>query len=57
MKIEHDLDDMLPPAEWGDFSLRLIEHGRRVCDAKRPRCSECTLADICPSAGKIVGAR
>jgi endonuclease-3 len=36
--------------------LRLIEHGRRVCDAKRPRCSQCTLADICPSAGRILGA-
>jgi endonuclease-3 len=57
VKIELDLDELLPPVEWGDFSLRLIEHGRRICDAKRPRCSECTLAGICPSAGKIVGAR
>jgi endonuclease III len=57
VKIELDLDDMLPPEEWGDFSLRLIEHGRRVCDAKRPRCSECSLAGICPSAGKVGGAR
>ena len=57
VKIELDLDELLPPPEWGDFSLRLIEHGRRVCDAKRPRCSECTLAGICPSAGKLVGAR
>jgi len=57
VKIELDLDELLPPPEWGDFSLRLIEHGRRVCDAKRPRCSECTLAGICPSAGKLVNAR
>jgi endonuclease-3 len=57
VKIERDLDALLPPPEWGDFSLRMIEHGRRVCDAKRPWCSECTLAGICPSAGKIVGAR
>jgi endonuclease-3 len=57
VKIELDLDELLPPPEWGDFSLRLIEHGRRVCDAKRPRCSECTLAGICPSAGKLVAAR
>ena len=56
VKIELDLDSMLPPEEWGDFSLRLIEHGRRVCDAKRPRCSTCVLAGICPSAGKILGA-
>jgi endonuclease-3 len=56
VKIEHDLGAIVPPAEWGDFSLRLIEHGRRVCDAKRPRCSACTLAGICPSAGKVGGA-
>lgn len=56
VKIEHDLGGIVPPAEWGKFSLRLIEHGRRVCDARRPRCSECTLAGICPSAGKVGGA-
>ncbi len=56
VKIEHDLGGIVPPAEWGNFSLRLIEHGRRVCDAKRPRCSQCVLADICPSAGRLVGA-
>jgi endonuclease-3 len=56
VKIEHDLGGIVPPAEWGDFSLRLIEHGRRVCDARRPRCSECILAGICPSAGKVGGA-
>ena len=56
VKIEHDLGAIVVPAEWGDFSLRLIEHGRRVCDARRPRCSECTLAPICPSAGKVGGA-
>ncbi|HEV7525508.1 MAG TPA: endonuclease III [Acidimicrobiia bacterium] len=56
VKIEHDLDALIEPPEWGDFSLRLIEHGRRVCDARRPRCSVCTLAGICPSAGKVGGA-
>jgi endonuclease-3 len=56
VKIEHDLGGIVEPTEWGNFSLRLIEHGRRVCDAKRPRCSQCTLADICPSAGRIIGA-
>ena len=57
VKIEHDLGALVPPEEWGDFSLRLIEHGRRVCDARRPRCDACTLAGICPSAGKVGGAR
>jgi endonuclease-3 len=32
------------------LSHLLIWHGRRVCDARKPRCGECTLADICPSA-------
>lgn len=50
VKVEHDLNAMLPPEEWGEFSLRLILHGRRVCDAKKPRCGECDLADICPSS-------
>lgn len=50
VKVEHDLNAMLPPEEWGEFSLRLILHGRRICDAKKPRCGECDLADICPSS-------
>jgi endonuclease-3 len=50
VKVEHDLGAMLPPEEWGEFSLRLILHGRRVCEAKKPRCGECDLADICPSS-------
>jgi endonuclease III len=53
VKIERDLDALVPPAEWGDLSLRLIEHGRKVCDARRPRCEACVLADICPSAFRI----
>jgi endonuclease III len=56
VKIEKDLGAIVPPTEWGDLSLRLIEHGRRVCDARRPRCSECALAGICPSAGRLPGA-
>jgi endonuclease-3 len=53
VRIEHDLGALVPPHEWGDLSLRLIEHGRRVCDARRPRCDACGLADVCPSAGKV----
>jgi len=51
VKVEHELNDMVPAAERGSFSLRLILHGRRVCDARRPRCHECVLASFCPSAG------
>jgi endonuclease-3 len=52
VKIELALNPMIPPDERGDFSLRLIEHGRQVCIARRPRCGDCTLAGVCPSAGK-----
>jgi endonuclease-3 len=49
VKIEHELNAMIPAAERGRFSLRLILHGRRVCVARKPRCGECVLADFCPS--------
>ncbi len=48
---EADLNVLVPRAERGRFSLRLIQHGRRVCVARRPRCGACVLADFCPSAG------
>ena len=50
VKVEKVLNAFLPPAEWGRFSLRLILHGRRVCDAKKPKCDICELEDICPSS-------
>ena len=50
VKIEHALNAMLPARERGDFSLRMILHGRRVCQARRPRCDECVLVEFCPSA-------
>jgi endonuclease-3 len=50
VRVEAVLCGYLPPDEWGGFSLRLILHGRRVCDAKRPRCDECVLEDLCPSS-------
>ncbi len=50
VKVEHELNAMLPASERGLFSLRLILHGRRVCTARRPRCAECVLNDYCPSA-------
>jgi endonuclease-3 len=53
VKIELDLNSMVPPEERGRFSLRLIEHGRRVCLARRPKCDMCVLAGVCPSAFKV----
>ncbi|CAN5713361.1 endonuclease III [soil metagenome] len=50
VKVELELNPMIPAAERGLFSLRLILHGRQVCVARTPRCGECVLADFCPSA-------
>lgn len=50
VKIELELNAFLPRSEWGKFSLRLILLGRRVCDARKPRCGDCGLAWMCPSA-------
>ena len=49
VKIERDLVKLVPRADWARFPHLLIWHGRRVCDARRPRCTECVLADLCPS--------
>jgi endonuclease-3 len=57
VKIELDLDGIVAPEARGELSLRLIEHGRKVCDARRPLCDQCVLADICPSAGKVGAAK
>jgi endonuclease-3 len=51
VKIEMDLRDLLPPGEWTRFSHRLIHHGRRICTARAPRCSECPLLRWCPQIG------
>lgn len=51
VKVERELDPMVPARDRGRFSLLLILHGRRVCPARRPKCDMCVLADICPSAG------
>jgi endonuclease-3 len=50
VKVESELCSYLSPGEWGPFSLRTILHGRRVCDAKKPRCAECGLEPLCPSS-------
>lgn len=50
VKVEAELNPMLPARERGMFSLRLILHGRRVCLARTPACHACALHDICPSS-------
>lgn len=50
VRIERDLAKLIPRRDWARFPHFVIWHGRRVCDARRPRCEECVLADLCPSA-------
>ena len=50
VKVELALNAMIPAAERGRFSLRLILHGRRVCPSRKPKCGECVLNDFCPSS-------
>jgi len=57
VKVEADLNALVPAGERGALSLRLILHGRRVCLARRPRCESCILSDFCPSSRLPVGAR
>jgi endonuclease III len=49
-KIEADLMKLIPTDQWTLFSHWLIWHGRRRCDARKPRCAECEVADLCPGA-------
>ena len=49
-KIEKDLMRVVPRDEWTDFSHQLIAHGRAVCQARNPKCDECPLSGLCPSA-------
>jgi endonuclease-3 len=49
-KIELDLMRLIPEDEWFDASYRIIDHGRAVCQAKKPRCAECSLSDLCPAS-------
>jgi endonuclease III len=49
VKVEHVLNGLVPAAERGAFSLRMILHGRETCVARKPHCDACPLADFCPS--------
>jgi endonuclease-3 len=56
VKIERDLQRVVPRADWARFPHLLIWHGRRVCDARKPLCEECILADLCPAARVVLGS-
>jgi endonuclease III len=49
-KVEKDLMAITPRQLWPRVSFLLIEHGRKVCDAKRPRCDACVVEHLCPSS-------
>jgi endonuclease III len=50
VKIERDLQRIVPRPDWGRFPHLLIWHGRRVCHARQPRCGDCVVNDLCPSS-------
>ena len=50
VKIERDLVRLVPREDWARFPHLMIWHGRRVCDARKPRCEDCVLVDLCPSS-------
>jgi endonuclease-3 len=51
VRVERDLVRVVPRPHWIVFSHRLIEHGRSTCMARKPRCEECPLSDLCPRVG------
>jgi len=52
-KIEEDLMSLLPKKYWRNFSGSAVLHGRYICIARKPKCGECVLNKICPSAYKV----
>jgi endonuclease III len=54
VKIEQDLSKLFPPERWTILAHLLIEHGRRICEARRPKCEICFLNDVCPSSRVLV---
>jgi endonuclease-3 len=50
VKIERDLQRVVPRPDWARFPHLLIWHGRRICDARRPLCGACVIEDLCPSS-------
>ncbi len=54
IKIEQDLMKLIPKADWENFSIMTIFHGRAICNARKPNCPDCELAELCPSANQPV---
>jgi endonuclease-3 len=52
-KVERDLLALVPKEDWLDFNFLLVEHGRALCQARKPDCPDCFLKGLCPSAAKL----
>lgn len=52
VKVEREIDALLPKSEWTMFSHRTIFHGRRICHSRKPACGACPIAELCPSYGE-----
>jgi endonuclease III len=57
IKIEQDLMKLIPKADWENFSIMTIYHGRAICNARKPNCPVCELAELCPSAHQPIGTK
>ena len=54
VKIEFDVQPLIPQKRWSPFSLELTLHGRAICHARKPKCSKCVLLDLCPFSAKSI---
>ena len=54
VKIEFDLMEIVPRNDWSDFSLRLVFFGREICAARKPKCPDCPISNLCPWPEKTI---
>jgi len=52
-KVERDLLKIVPQEDWLDFNYMTVNHGRKVCQARKPHCPQCSLRSLCPSAVRL----
>ncbi|MEZ4087157.1 MAG: endonuclease III [Candidatus Gracilibacteria bacterium] len=52
-KVEQDLMKIVPQKDWTNIAFWLIDHGRAICDARKPKCNDCFLSDVCPASGSF----
>ena len=57
IKIEQDLMKLIPKVDWENFSIMTIYHGRAICNARKPNCDECELAQLCPAEHQPIEAK